>query len=106
MCYATGITGGHYIPEIKLVNLAQLENLPPINLPNESHAFTIKRFDRHQNNRIHMEDFAQVFIKYPHEKYNTVNYEQIGRILYQFSGDALSDVQQFCKTLTGEYFIG
>ena len=90
---------GINIPEIKLVDLAQLENLPPINLPNESHAFAIKRFDRHQNNRIHMEDFAQVFIKYPHEKYNAVNYEQIGRILYQFSGDALSDVQQFARRL-------
>lgn len=96
---------GIEIPEIKLVNLAQLDNLPPINLPNESQAFAIKRFDRNylslydEMQRIHMEDFAQVLVKYPHEKYNSANYEQIGRILYEFSGDALADVQQFARRL-------
>lgn len=49
--------------------------------------------------RIHMEDFAQVLVKYPHEKYNSANYEQIGRILYEFSGDGLADTQQFAKRL-------
>lgn len=87
------------IPDIKLVDLKQLDNLPYLNVPHESQAFAIKRFDRNQDIRIHMEDFAQVFVKYPHEKYNAVNYEQIGRILYEFSGDALSDVQQFAKRL-------
>lgn len=46
-----------------------------------------------------MEDFAQVLVKYPHEKYNSANYEQIGRVLYEFSGDALADVQQFARRL-------
>ena len=93
------------IPEIKLVNLKQLDNLPKINLPAEKFAFAIKRFDRQASldsahvDRIHMEDFAQVLVKYPHEKYNSGNYEQIGRILYNFSGDALADVQQFARRL-------
>lgn len=34
------------IPEIKLVELHKLDNLPPINLPDERLAFAIKRFDR------------------------------------------------------------
>jgi len=46
-----------------------------------------------------MEDLAQVLVKYPHEKYNSANYEQIGRILYQFSGDPLADTQQFARRL-------
>ncbi len=87
------------IPDIKLVELNKLDNLPQINLPNEKRAFAIKRFDREQNTRIHMEDFAQVLVKYPHEKYNTANYEQIARVLYQFSGDGLADVQQFARRL-------
>lgn len=87
------------IPEIKLVDMGQLDNLPQINLPDEAFAFAIKRFDRQENNRIHMEDFAQVLVKYPHEKYNAANYEQIGRVLYEFSGDALADVQQFARRL-------
>ena len=87
------------IPEIKLVELNKLTNLPQINLPDEKFAFAIKRFDRHDDVRIHMEDFAQVLIKYPHEKYHSANYEQIGRILYEYSGDGLSDARQFAERL-------
>ncbi len=87
------------IPEIKLVELDKLDNLPQINLPDEKLAFAIKRFDRNDEKRIHMEDFAQVMVKYPHEKYNSVNYEQIGQIIYDFSGDGLADAQQFARRL-------
>ncbi|WP_041523767.1 type II toxin-antitoxin system HipA family toxin [Gilvimarinus agarilyticus] len=87
------------IPEIKLIELNTLENLPQINLPDENLAFAIKRFDRDINTRIHMEDFAQVLVKYPHEKYSSANYEQIGRIVYAYSGDGLADAQQFARRL-------
>ena len=92
------------IPEIKLVELDKLDNLPQINLPNEKYAFAIKRFDRtsfanHSNQRIHMEDFAQVLVKYPHEKYTSANYENIGKVIYDFSGDGLTDAQQFARRL-------
>jgi serine/threonine-protein kinase HipA len=87
------------VPEIKLVELDKLDNLPPINLPDEKLAFAIKRFDRNDDQRIHMEDFAQVLVKYPHEKYKSASYEQIGKILYDFSGDGLADTQQFARRL-------
>ena len=45
--------GGVDIPEIKLVELDKLDNLPQINLPDEKKAFAIKRFDREDNQRIH-----------------------------------------------------
>jgi serine/threonine-protein kinase HipA len=90
---------GVEIPPIKLVELSKLDNLPPINLPDEKLAFAIKRFDREGSERIHMEDFAQVLVKYPHEKYNSANYEQIGRIVYAYSGDALADIQQLARRL-------
>ncbi|MEE2023324.1 type II toxin-antitoxin system HipA family toxin [Alkalimonas mucilaginosa] len=90
---------GIHIPETKLVELNKLDNLPQINLPGEKLAFAIKRFDREQDRRIHMEDFAQVLVKYPHEKYNSASYEQIGKILYDFSGDGLADTQQFARRL-------
>ena len=93
------------IPEIKLVDIGQLDNLPQINLPNEKLAFAIKRFDRHNDQRIHMEDFAQVLVKYPHEKYNSGNYEQIAKILYQFSGEGLSDVQQLSRRLLANILL-
>jgi len=90
---------GVEIPEIKLVELSKLDNLPQINLPEEQFAFAIKRFDRDQNTRIHMEDFAQVLVKYPARKYDAASYEQIGKVLYEFSGDGLADAQQFARRL-------
>jgi len=87
------------IPDIELVELDKLDNLPQINLPDERLAFAIKRFDREDNARIHMEDFAQILVKYPHEKYNSANYEQIGRVVYDYSGDGLTDTQQFARRL-------
>ncbi|WP_321368354.1 type II toxin-antitoxin system HipA family toxin [uncultured Desulfuromusa sp.] len=87
------------VPEIRLVELDKLDNLPPINLPDEKLAFAIKRFDRNDDQRIHMEDFAQVLVKSPHEKYNSASYEQIAKILYNFSGDGLADAQQFARRL-------
>ena len=87
------------IPEIKLVELSKLGNLPPINLPTEEFAFAIKRFDRDGNTRIHMEDFAQVLVKYPDKKYGGANYEQIGKVLYTYSGDGIADAQQFARRL-------
>lgn len=90
---------GVNIPVVKLVELNKLDNLPQINLPNEKLAFAIKRFDRDDDVRIHTEDFAQVLVKYAHEKYNSASYEQIGRIIYGYSGDGLADAQQFARRL-------
>ena len=87
------------IPDIKLIELNKLDNLPQINLPDEKLAFAIKRFDRKGNTRIHMEDFAQVLVKYPIDKYNSANYEQVGKVIYDYSGDGLADAQQFARRL-------
>lgn len=87
------------IPDIRLVEIEKLGALPPINLPNEQFAFAIRRFDRHNSQRIHMEDFAQILVKYPHEKYDSANAEQIGKVLYQYTGDPLANVQQFARRL-------
>ncbi len=87
------------IPEIKLVKIDSLENLPAINLPDEKFAFAIQRFDRAKEKRIHQEDFAQLLAQYPQQKYSSANYEQIGKILYQYTGDSLRNVQQFARRL-------
>jgi len=90
---------GVTIPDIRLVEMAKLEQLPAINLPNEHYAFAIRRFDREEGKRIHMEDFAQILVKYPQEKYRSANYQQIGKILFNYTEDGLGDVQQFARRL-------
>ena len=102
---------GITIPEIKLVPLTQLDNLPSLNLPNEEYAYAIERFDRETINsqltqRIHSEDFAQILNKYPHDKYDGGNYAQIGKILYQYSHDGLADVQQLARRLLVNILLG
>ena len=87
------------IPEIQLVELNKLDDLPDIKLPDETLAFAIKRFDRNNSTRIHMEDFAQILVKYPQEKYNSASYEKIGKVIYEFSDDGLTDIQQFARRL-------
>ena len=93
------------IPDIKLVDRNRIDNLPQINLPDESQAFAIKRFDRNDNTRIHMEDFAQILVKYPHEKYEGANYEQMGRVIYEYSGDGLADAQQLARRLLANILL-
>lgn len=90
---------GVNIPEIRLVEIDRLVELPPISLPNEKYAFAIRRFDREGKKRIHTEDFAQVLVKYPHQKYDSTNYEQIGKVLYRYTGSSLANVQQFGRRL-------
>jgi serine/threonine-protein kinase HipA len=92
------------IPEIKLVELADLNGLPDIALPNESYAYAIKRFDRTEQGRVHTEDFAQIFNLYASDKYDKANYEMIGRTLFKYS--SIRDVQQLAVRLLANILLG
>ncbi|ALP54993.1 phosphatidylinositol kinase (plasmid) [Candidatus Tenderia electrophaga] len=98
---------GVEIPEIRLVQLDRLQDLPPLNLPSEPYAYAIRRYDRHaQRGRVHAEDFAQVLFKYAHEKYSTASFEQLGKVLYQFTGLGLANVQQMARRLLVNILLG
>ncbi|WP_165856290.1 type II toxin-antitoxin system HipA family toxin [Marinobacter sp. JSM 1782161] len=86
------------IPDIELIPLEQLGNLPDIQL-GEGEAYAIKRFDRSPGGRVHAEDFAQVFECFAHDKYGAANYEQVGRALYRYGEDGLAQVQQMARRL-------
>lgn len=92
-------SAGVEIPEVRLISLSALEGLPDINLPDETWAYAIRRFDREPAGRVHTEDLAQVLFRYPHEKYDGPSYEQIGRLLREFTGDGLAAVQEFARRL-------
>ncbi|MDY7116766.1 HipA domain-containing protein [Halomonas sp. SSL-5] len=92
---AVGVT----IPEIRLIPLEELEGLPRLNLPDEPMAYAIKRFDRAGSERVHAEDFAQVLFRYPHEKYAGPSYEQIGRLVREFSADGMACAAQMARRL-------
>lgn len=99
------------IPEVELIAMNKLEGLPDINLPDEDEAFAIKRFDRDEEvdgdeGRIHTEDFAQVLFKYSHDKYGATNFENIGKILNEYTGHGLQNTQQMARRLLVNILLG
>ena len=105
-CMKLAEAAGADIPEIRLIKLSALEGLPSIKLPGEQYAYGIKRFDRSSAGRIHTEDFAQVFGLYPIDKYQKVNYEQLGNVLYRTSAERLKDIQQMARRLLINILLG
>lgn len=105
-CMKLAEAAGANIPEVRLIELKELDGLPNIKLPDEQYAYGIKRFDRSDEGRIHTEDFAQIFGLYPSDKYQRVNYEQLGSVLYQSSSERLTDIQQMARRLLINILLG
>ncbi|WP_281648210.1 HipA domain-containing protein [Parendozoicomonas sp. Alg238-R29] len=76
-----------------------------IQLPDEPTAYAIRRFDRDGDDRVHTEDFAQIFELYAHNKYGKANSEQIALALYRFSDNGLADVQQMARRLLANILL-
>ena len=93
------------IPQIALISLDTLDNLPSIQLPAETHAYAIRRFDRSAQERIHTEDFAQVFEFFAHDKYGKANYEQVANALYRYGAGGLADIQQMARRLLANILL-
>ena len=96
---------GVKIPEVELIALDALDNLPDIQLPDETVAYAIRRFDRGEQGRIHTEDFAQIFELYAHDKYGKRNYEQIAAVLYRYGASGLGDIQQMARRLLANILL-
>ncbi len=90
---------GINIPDIDLIPTSSLGELPYTHNTQEQEAFVIKRFDRKENHRVHTEDFAQVLMKYPHEKYDGANYIQIAKIIYQYTNNPIEETQEYIRRL-------
>lgn len=97
---------GIYIPEIKLVKLENIKGIPDIKMPEEEYAFAIKRFDRRAGERIHAEDFAQVFDLYPADKYRHTNYDTIAKTIFHTFPDPIPHIQEFIARLVVNIMIG
>jgi serine/threonine-protein kinase HipA len=95
---------GVNVPEVSLVDMSRLENLPILNLPRQQKAYTIKRFDREQGGCVHIEDFAQVFGVRSHQKYSKTNYDSMGRLIKGLL--PADDLKQFIQRLVVDILIG
>ncbi|MFE7125065.1 type II toxin-antitoxin system HipA family toxin [Streptomyces sp. NPDC057617] len=98
---------GINVPEVRLLHRDEIPDVPSRMWPNaEEWAYAVRRFDRVQDYRrssVHIEDFAQVREKYPHEKYQG-SFETVAAISYR--GRDVSALQECARRLALFVVIG
>jgi serine/threonine-protein kinase HipA len=92
------------VPAVHLIDVAAIGNMPEGISTLRGHALAIERFDRQGSERVHIEDFAQIFGVYPEEKYKKANYGTIARVIAAESGQ--DDIAEFIRRLTFNTLIG
>lgn len=78
---------GFDVPETRLVPRGDLEGIDDRwDFPRDEAALAVRRFDRRDGGRIHMEDLAQVLNVRPGDKYRHANYETLARVVSRVCG--------------------
>jgi serine/threonine-protein kinase HipA len=96
---------GISVPETALIPIDKISGLPSGINAIGKHAYVIKRFDRVANGeRVHMEDFAQVFGVYPERKYDRASYRNIAEVIWTEMGDV--GIVEFVRRLVFNFLIG
>ena len=93
------------VPEVRLVATKDIGWLPS-DLPETfGQSLAVRRFDRpHAGERVHIEDFAQVFGVYPENKYKKASYGSIARVLWLEAGEEA--VTEYTRRLVFNALIG
>ncbi len=96
---------GIAIPEINLIELSDIAGLPDLGVLTGTKALAVKRFDREPNGeRIHIEDFAQVYNIFPDEKYRNVSYANIANMVWLLTEE--QGLVDYIKRLVFNIIIG
>lgn len=95
---------GMDVPEIQLLSIDQIANIPEGIGKFGTSAFAIKRFDRAEGRAIHIEDFAQVFSVYPQDKYKKASMRNIAQVI-GIEGTE-EDIAEFIRRLVFNTLIG
>jgi serine/threonine-protein kinase HipA len=73
--------------EAGLVTTNEVEGLPPELRRETAKSLYVRRFDRAENGqRIHIEDFNQVYRQFPDDKYKNYSYTNMARDIWSFIG--------------------
>jgi serine/threonine-protein kinase HipA len=98
---AVGIT----VPLIRLIDVREIRGLPDDAGRVEGKALAVQRFDRGPGGqRVHMEDFAQVFGLFPDDKYARRSYANIAAVLWAETGEA--GTYEFVRRIAFSVLIG
>lgn len=93
------------VPEVRLVLTSDIHGLPR-DLPEAfGQSLAVRRFDRPESGeRLHIEDFAQVFGVYPEDKYKRASYGSIARVLWLEAGEEA--IIEYSRRLAFNALIG
>jgi serine/threonine-protein kinase HipA len=93
------------VPEIRLLSLDEIADLPEGVGRLNGTAYAIKRFDRLETGeRLHIEDFAQVFGVYPENKYGRASYRNIAQVIWREIGEP--GLVEFIRRLVFTFLVG
>lgn len=92
------------VPEIQLLPVSQIANIPAGIGRFGDNAFAIKRFDRVDGQARHIEDFAQVFGVYPEDKYKKASMHNIAQVIGIEGQD--EDIAELTRRLVFNTLIG
>lgn len=92
------------VPEVRLVPVKDIAGLPEEMGRMGGNALAVKRFDRTDEGRIHIEDFAQVFGIYPEKKYERISYRNIAEVLWAETGE--EGIAELIRRLVYNAMIG
>jgi serine/threonine-protein kinase HipA len=99
---AIGIT----VPDVRLIPLEAIQGIPQSRRQQGgTQALAVKRFDRTESGeKVHIEDFAQVFGVYPEKKYERAGYRNLAEVIWLESGE--SGLTEFIRRLVFNTLIG
>ncbi len=96
---------GISVPETALIPINDISGLPAGIDAIGKNAYVVKRFDRAANGeRVHIEDFAQVFGVYPERKYDRASYRNIAEVIWTEMGEV--GIAEFLRRLVFNILIG
>ena len=76
------------VPEFGLMPVGSIGNLPPEFAEGKTNAYFIRRFDRGPDGeRIHAEDFNQIYGQYPEQKYEQHGYTGMAKDIWALLGE-------------------
>lgn len=96
---------GIQVPQTRLISVADVDGLPADAARMTGQALAVERFDRAAGGqRIHMEDFAQVFGLYPDNKYGSRSYSNVAAVLWAETG--AEGAYEFVRRVAFSVLIG
>lgn len=91
---------------IRLVPTTQLQRIDPRFLESGRQALAVTRFDRAGEERIHMEDFAQIVGAVGPQKYTKTNIETVVNLCARFTPDPHASVLEMIRRVVVDIMLG